>query len=664
MSGMNPLFKKRRNRIQDVLRTTTLREFDGGWNVIDNDLNLSPSYAKIFSNVYRNADGAVGVRWGTRFFTDLSEADDRFAVVSSISTTNLSDVVELTITGHPFISGQTVSHTINATYGGITITPGNITLTYVDADTVSFVAGSAATSDSTTSILATLIRDQDTSLYEIIYQTYFGDHIVCVVRNGDIYRVNASGNHEVIWNSEIASRLSGSPSGWTLPTTYASGAVFNNELIICNGVDKPVIINFDNTPTATVGYVQYLYDLGNPFSNTNVPIGRYVLSINRFLVIAGDPSNPDRLHISNRDSSGTWSGDAGSNGINVDLGRYVSTNEQTIRGIARFDDKLFIMFDEALLIGELGNFVSSVHEPSFESSISAFGGLSHHAAVSVGNDMFTLDYAGVSSVARALFTGAYRAERTSELISPEIQKSLAALTVGATEDQVWAVHNRKENQVMFFVPDDSTTPTETLVYVYTQPVLGRKTGSWALFRGWNFRHGCRSALDRLFFCGAGAQDGTKIYVYGTENDPIYADFVDDPDVADPTNGTAIDFIWEFPWADFDDRMAIKVLRYFNIDAEGDGAFTVSFFVDNLYTDTSGNLQPNITLDFAGQDSPGFGQGMFGQDPFGGVRSTQREDGYAIRSKFKLLKLRITGSETRKMKFVGLTFAYIKGSIRR
>src|SRR5258708_2674154 len=54
-----------------VLKTVTFREWSGGWNVLDSDLNLNPKFSKVQKNTYRGQDGAMAVRWGTRLFSDL-----------------------------------------------------------------------------------------------------------------------------------------------------------------------------------------------------------------------------------------------------------------------------------------------------------------------------------------------------------------------------------------------------------------------------------------------------------------------------------------------------------------------------------------------------------------------------------------------------------------
>ena len=87
-----------------------------------------------------------------------------------------------------------------------------------------------------------------------------------------------------MWDDAISLAIGPSyPSGWGI-TGYASSAIFKGELIICNGQDKPVLIQFDKAPNCT-----YLSDLG---ATANVPVCKYVTSINRWVIMAGDPLNP------------------------------------------------------------------------------------------------------------------------------------------------------------------------------------------------------------------------------------------------------------------------------------------------------------------------------------------------------------------------------------
>ena len=58
--GKTPVSKA----VHEQLRTTTVRSFEGGLNVADTDLNMSPKFARVLDNVERNIDGTLSVRPG------------------------------------------------------------------------------------------------------------------------------------------------------------------------------------------------------------------------------------------------------------------------------------------------------------------------------------------------------------------------------------------------------------------------------------------------------------------------------------------------------------------------------------------------------------------------------------------------------------------------
>ena len=148
------LFPRRaRVRRNNLLLDATIRDFSGGWNEVDNDLNLDTKFSKKLENMQLGVDGANSVRPGTELFAETSA--------------------------------------------------------YLD---------------------------------EIIACEYFSGHIVAVGKNGKMVKVDAAGNVYEIWSDDWANNLKGAPAGWTA-TSFASFAVFNGELIVCNGVNKPVIID-------------------------------------------------------------------------------------------------------------------------------------------------------------------------------------------------------------------------------------------------------------------------------------------------------------------------------------------------------------------------------------------------------------------------------------
>ena len=60
------------NRTNQML-DATVRDFSGGWNVVDNDLNLANKFSKVLENMQLGVDGANEVRPGTVLFADTNE---------------------------------------------------------------------------------------------------------------------------------------------------------------------------------------------------------------------------------------------------------------------------------------------------------------------------------------------------------------------------------------------------------------------------------------------------------------------------------------------------------------------------------------------------------------------------------------------------------------
>jgi len=644
--------RSRSNALEDA----TVREFSGGWNVVDNDLNLATRFSVVLDNMTREEDGSMGIRWGTRMLRDLA--------LAPVSMTGTQYVVNI---------------------------------------------------------------------------TYFQDSVVTVLSDGRISRTLGDGTTTVVWNTAIAAALTGGPAAWGA-TVFASFAIFNGKLIACNGVDKPLIIDFTNAKP-----VQYLADEGTG-TNVNVPICRYVVAMNKYLVMAGDPLHPDRVHISNQNTSGTWYGDAAPNDATyVDLGKVGVQGEQVITGINRYRDQLVASFFSASVLGKLGIYSADtppVHQPDFNDVIEGYGCHAHRSMVNLGNDLFCLDSLGVISIARSLYSGSTEPKRVSELIDPAVNRNVTRLLEADTVLGAHAVYNSNDKQYMCFVPNHSATwrrlgadpfqvlatdkkslwvrvpnhpfevgdivrfrnvtafntvtpaklnnvdieiervintnivqitPTtdittdpnstltgggatvdyqpqwtETYGYIYTF-VNELKIRAWARFRGWRWRASCRTELGSVIFA-----DDKKLYTYGDGNNPIYQDFEGTPAVS------PIAFAWELPWADFDKRMHEKHTRYMQLDTRGTATFTMMMFVDGLYK-LDGLLIPNNVITLVGGDNGGYGNG---QQPYGGGRRTQDQRLYAWTARGKLFKLRFEGIIAEPLNVVAISLLYQNGSIRR
>lgn len=602
-------FSQQITRRQERLEAVTLRDFSGGENVIDNDLNLRPRFSKRMWNVVRAPDGTVSVRYGTRLFTELPA---------------------------------------------------------------------------------------DKGILDLIY---FSNAIIAPCHDGTIYKILGDGTTLEIWSNTVAATLPGTPTGWG-ECDFVSYAKFRGDLIICNGVDKPLIIDADF-------FVDYLHDLATG-SNVNTPICRYVIATPRYVVMAGNPEFPGRVHISNIDTSGTWKDDPNPNdAIEIDLDTRVTSGDTTIKTVAWFRDLLIVGFEECFLLTKLGVYVSSVHTPTFDETIDQTGAISHRSSLNFSNDMLFCDGIGVPSLTQAVFRSTVDPERASQLIDPAIQSVLQRIRLPATlEDHVFALHNRLDYEYMLFIPTSDVSHQATTGVA--DPLIERrafvfkkidqlKVNAWYEFRNWFWHGGCRTALNRLLFARK-----NQIYIYGSANDPIYADYVGDqetfsdgtafsdhtgwtPIVADVGSGIPIEWLWELPWVDHGRRGNVKKSKYIQIETTGTDKFTCEMFVDGIFRDPRSNgdswsddtlfsddtgwddtddpvTSPALSLEFDGGDAPGFGVDPFGRKYSG--RPTKEERLYSWPASYKISKLRFRGDSLGPLNFVSITTYLLKGSIRR
>lgn len=547
------------------LKTASMRDFQGGLNVLDDDLNLATKFSVVMENCSYAADQSVRIRQGTRLFINLT---------LYTSSTNVS----------------------------------------------------------------------------VINVEYFQSALIAVMSNGEIVRVYGDGSAALIWSSAIAGALSGSPAGWS-STDFASFEQFNNQLIICNGVDKPLLVDTDLT-------VDYLKDLATN-SNINTPIAKYVASCNGFLVMSGDPLQPNRVHISARYTSGTWYGDPAPNdGTYIDVGTSLR-NASIIKGIRAFRDKLIVAYSEGTVIGTLGIYSAdgADHKPTFEDTVELYGSIAHRTLLSYGDDMLMMDSTGVPSLKRTVFTGTIRPERVSDLVDPEMAVLINNLTFLSQEDRCFSVFDQKDGRFMFFIPNADTleATTETVAYCFIyRPTLN--ASAWSKITGWNFTCGVKSLEGYLFF---GDKSG-KVWLMGNDNEPIYSDYMDD-DTINSGNGVPISFDWELPWAEVSRRTTNKASKYIQIDTRGTGRFNVAMYVDRYRTDADGNDAPALTMDMVGGDVIGFGGPSH---PFGGGRRSSTEMLYSWPAKFRMMKLRFRGETTTALSFVAIHLLYQEGSYLR
>jgi hypothetical protein len=547
---------------QSNLQVSTVRSFEGGLNVTDTDLNMSPKYAKVLDNVERAIDGSLSVRPGTKLLSEL-----------------IADATD------------------------------------------------------------------------IVNCYYFNDTVITVQFSGAMYKVSGDGSATPL--------LIGGVKPWPSGSVEVNFTIFNSDLIICNGRDKPIIIS-GNPVSLNYMQAQFLIDLGS-ISNVNTPVGKYIIAHSQYTVIAGVSTDPSKIYVSAKGTSGTYFGDPAPNdAIVLDLGPRVSLGSATITGLVAYRDKLLITFERGVLPINLGVYTGSpaVHTPTDDGFIEEFGCLTHRSLVSVGDDTFYADNVGVNSISRVNMFNTLRPVRASHLIDPLTTELIQPLSHAQISQYVFAVYDLRNFRYMLFVPRyEGGVMVETICFSYTN-IPSLKVQAWARLRGWKWQAACRTALQNVIFAR-----GNKLYTYDFDNHTVGSDRLNDSTVNSGV-GEPIAFEWELPWADFKHRMDIKHTRYIGLDTQGTAAFTLEAYVDNLITAVDGSDTPMLSIQFAGGNAGGYGNVPYGDAPYGGGRRTSEERLYAWTTKFKLLKLRFFGTTREKLKFISVSIAYVHGGIRR
>lgn len=443
-------------------------------------------------------------------------------------------------------------------------------------------------------------------------------------------------------------------TGWD-ECSIVTSTIFNDRLLLCNGVNKPVVVQFT---TNTEPQAQFIADPATG-SNANTPVGKYITSGQDHVAIAGLIDRPNVVSISQTNTYTTWKDDPSSNGVEIDLSRVISTGNRGVTGVTFHRDLLVITAEASVVFYRLNNFVSDVHIPQKIDVVQGFGCIAGRSLQSIGDNLLGADFVGVINLKETLLNDRFSSNRISEPIAPTIVRTIANLTTTQATNNVWSVHNKRDDTYMLFVPYGND---ETWVFNFVRKELRRIQG-WSVLRGWNFSAGWLTTTDRVKFAS-----GMKVYIYGTSGDDITADFVDGE------ASTAIDFVWEMPWFDFDRRMHSKNTRYLKLDTRGTAEFSAQMFADNIYynnllltgtedleDDLILPLLPYLEMTMRGGDSPGYGNA---EQTYGSGRRTSDERLYAWNAKCVIAKLRFAGTVTEKLRFVSVSLGYQNGDIRR
>lgn len=525
----------------------------------------------------------------------------------------------------------------------------------------------------------------------IVAMDYYFTYIIAVLSDGRIFRISADGSYALIWSSTIASTLAGSPGGWGT-TTQATFTQFLGDLIIANGTDKPLVID------AALN-VQYLQDLGTG-TNINTPVAKYVVTHSNYVIMAGDPNFPGRIYISNAGTSGTWTGDPLPNdAITFDVDKYAPDALGEITGMVSFRDRLLVFFTEYIVSLQLGVYNTAtppVHTPKVDDVVESYGAVSHRGIVNLGDRILFLDYTGIAQLKQKTLTQQLTPDRMSMLIDTAMHKALGTLSRAALQ-RSFAVYDRRENRIMWFIPPNEDTSASQEMVVFCYSILGAARGAWSKFTKWTFRAGCTSGEGRVFF-----GTGKLVYRYGSRNEPVLTDYENLTPPPVPTrDGTADDytdcyaygtfvpesygakgipFYHELPWNALGDRTLWKSLHYITMDTEGSSKFTVSLYLDDLKkrTQTVGDTWSDSTL-----FDDGWGWGPVADTPYASMlfyggdrgelnvgdpptatqyRPTDSMSLYAMYARFRFFKMAFSGTSYAHLRIVAVSMYHTVGGI--
>lgn len=479
----------------------------------------------------------------------------------------------------------------------------------------------------------------------ILNMVYFRDFIIAAFENGEVQKVDANGIATTIWNTAIANALPGSPDGWSTNLDLVDFTDFRGELILTNGIDKPIIVESDLT-------VKYLQD---PSSGTNIhtPVTKYCTTVSNYTVMAGDPNNPSVVYVSSTGTSGVWPGDADPNdSISFDVGAYTGEQSTDILAVASFKNYLVVYFAEFSAIFQLGVFdATNAHVPQIVDTYDKLGTVNHKTMITTKSDLIFPANEGVISAAKNIFGGTLDTNGRSENLGDLYLRAIGNVKVN--EQNCFAVNDTLSSTMFFsFKKEDNTYAIFGMRY--TKDI---KRVAWTELAGWSFTSACTSEKGRVFF-----SQGNMIYQYGNsiyDDEDYHADLIS----ASNPDGDEIAFEWELPWLDTNKRARTKKLTYISFDTTGTSDFLVQCFVNNYYKDIDGNLDPATEMLFRAGNSSGYGAAGFGTEGYGGGRRANDERFFGMPLKFKIMKMRISGTTRRPLRIASISMLFITGNFR-
>lgn len=533
-------------RRQAVIKEATVKDFSGGLDLSDDDLNIDSKSAKVLTNMYRSRDGRLRLRYGVQQVVDAGA----------------------------LLSGN------------------------------------------------------------IIALQYFAGCMIAGTDAGEIaaFPVNGAGTNVKLWPTGVTGK------NWNGPTTQINFAQAQGQMLIVNGVDKPLRLKGDFS-------IDFLGDAGNANSNVNTPITPYIVTCDNFVVMAGQPSFTSKLFIGAKGATGTFSGDLAPNdGTTFDVGGSISHGDNIIVGLAALNNYLFVAFETSTVVVQLGEYNGTAHVPTIFDVYDTYGAISQKTMSLVDKELWYCDQTGVLNIQRNQIGTTFIPNRVSTPVDPVLLKHLSVARNLGKIRSAFALYNRVSSQYLLFVPADSGLTKHAWISTRYNP---QEPPAWSLFENMNYSCGDVSSIGKLYLC-----TNKFMYLYGDLNNEVFSD-----------NGAAISFDWEMPWSVFSNYDKIKKMKAVRVYTRGSAAFTLQLFVDGIYKKPNGSYDPTAAIEFVAADVGGYGNET-GNDPYGGGRSAGDPRIWKMDGKFIQGKFRVSGSTTSDMQVVGMSISYTVGGRKR
>lgn len=391
----------------------------------------------------------------------------------------------------------------------------------------------------------------------------------------------------------VKSVLSGSGQRFT-------SAIYLDKIYLLNGNTTDGLMKWDGTTFATV---------------TGAPNGKYLVVHKNRLYIAGDPSNPSRLYMSDIGNPESF---PSLNFIDID------TNDgDVITGIAEHLDSLVIFKERGIQVLR----GTGPQNYTLVDSHQSHGTVSHWSIAQVMNQLFYLSRDGVYA-----FDG-----KSIHLMSDDIRGSVLGLNNNAAWNQQFLVNacgSEYKNKYWLSVTEGNGQTTNNRTYVY------------------DITHKAWTRYDLSISCFSLFQSATSA-TYDLYSGDVTQGFVYHQDTGTSDNGANINAYFKTKDFDFGVTSHFKSYKGLFFAAQQQNQ---SYAINIQYIQDLGKQSKIIPLNLGGSNASKWGTFVWGVDPWGAVPNVAKGT-TAVSGASRFLSFKVFDNSTNPFCFFGWVIRY-------